>query len=67
VILTALEGCIGKTVGQKGKLTVRVWIPLLIAARNDNNINGNCDAYKTMDVFTLHTTSIKHPSQLERH
>jgi len=32
VMITALEGCISKTVGQKRKLPVKVWIPSLIAA-----------------------------------
>ena len=54
MIIIALKGRISKTVGQKEKLPVRVWI----AACNDNNINGNCDAYRTTDVFTLDTTSI---------
>jgi hypothetical protein len=66
-MLIALKGRISKTVGQKGKLPVRVWIPSLIAACNDNNKNGNCDAYRATDVFTLDTTSIKHCSQLESH
>ena len=67
MILTALEGCISKTVGQKRKLPVRMWIPSLIAAYNGNNINGNADAYRTTDVFTPDTTSITHSSQLESH
>jgi hypothetical protein len=64
-MLTALEGCISKIVGQKRKLPVRVRIPSLIAAYNGNNKNGNGDAHRTTDVFTLDTTSIKHSSQLE--
>jgi len=67
VTLTALEGCISKTAGQKRKLPIRVWIPPLIAAYNGNNINGNSDAYRTRDVFTLDTTSITHSNQLESH
>jgi len=61
-MLTAFEGCISKTVGQKRKLPVRVWIPSLIAAYNGNNRNGNGDAYRTTDVFTLDTTPIKTPA-----
>ena len=67
VILTALEGCVSKTAGQKRKLPVRVWTPSLIAAYNGNNINGNSDAYRTTVVFTLDTTSITYSSQLESH
>jgi hypothetical protein len=65
MILTALEGCVSKTAGQKRKLHVRVRIPTLIASCNGNNIKGNGDAYRTTDVFTLDTTSIKHSSQFE--
>lgn len=65
VIITALEGCVSKTVGQKRKLPVRVWIPSLIAAYNGNNINGNAVAYRTTDIFTIHTTSITHSRELE--